>query len=58
MKKKRSFDGINMKAEVTVLNLYFKQRLNYLAKGCGWRDEWIELERVWLERGDWILLSG
>jgi hypothetical protein len=31
-----------MKTEVTVLN--------FLAKGCGWRDEWIELERVWRER--------
>ena len=54
MKKKRFFDGINIKkkTEETVLNLYFGQRLSYLAKGCGWRDEWIELERVWLERGD------
>ena len=40
------------KTELTMLNLYFGQRLGYLAKGCGWRDEWTELGRVWLQRGD------
>ena len=35
-----------------MLNLYLGQRLIYLAKGYGWREEWTDLERVLLERGD------